>query len=180
MHGLNRRIAGSVLALLTALWITPVPAIEAGPAAPPKLAVFQFELQDSSATGEKSAEHDAELTTLRFITSDVRDAFQRSGRYRVIDTAAADAPAVHNHTLHDCDGCDAPIALALGADQSLVGVIFRVEQGSYAVEMKVRDAHSGKVVNLARGSFLGSSTEWGAGVRSLLRHLLSDAAISPR
>jgi hypothetical protein len=180
MQRSHRWIARGILALLLAPCIAPLRALEVGAAAPPRLAVFQFELQDSSTAAANDSERGAEIATLRYLTSDVRDALQRSGRYSVIDTDAADPPAVHDHTLHSCDGCDAPMALKLGADQSLVGVIVKVEQGSYAVEMKIRDARSGKVLNSARGTFLGGPTEWGGGVRSLLRHLLSDAAISSR
>ncbi|HEY3731160.1 MAG TPA: DUF2380 domain-containing protein [Steroidobacteraceae bacterium] len=176
----HRWIARGALALLLALCVAALPALDAASTALARLAVFPFELQDASAAPAGDGERTAEIIALRSITSDARDALQRSGRYSVINTEAADTPAVHDHTLHSCDGCDAPIALKLGADQSLVGVIVKVEPGSYAVEIKVRDARSGKVVNSARGTFLGGAAEWGGGVRSLLRHLLSDAAINPR
>jgi hypothetical protein len=176
----RRWIARGILALLLAPGSAPLRALQVTAAAPPRLAVFQFELQDSSAAAGNDSERDAEIATLRYLTSDAREALQKSGRYSVVDTDHTDAPAVHEHALHRCDGCDAPIALTLGADQSLVGVIVKVEQGSYAVEMKIRDARSGKVLNSARGTFLGGFAQWDGGVRSLLRHLLSDAAISRR
>jgi hypothetical protein len=180
MPASDRWLTRGLLALLLTLSVAALTAIDAAAAVLPRLAVFAFELQDSSAAPAGEDTRQAEIATLRDITSDARDAFQRSGRYSVINTDTAAAPAVHEHALHACDGCDAAIALKLGADQSLVGVIVKVEQSSYAVEIKIRDARSGKVLNSARGTFLGGSAQWDSGVRSLLRHLLSDAAISPR
>jgi hypothetical protein len=88
----------------------------------------------------------------------------------VIDTGAN--AGTETRSLRDCDGCDAKIALQLGAQLSLVGAIVKVEQAAYAVEIQIRDAATGKGVFARRETFLGGPTEWASGVRSMLRREL--------
>jgi hypothetical protein len=100
--------------------------------APVKLAVFEFELEDYSAGAASTGETPADAKVLAGVTSDVRNLLAQSGRYRLVDVAEADAAAATARRLHECDGCDAPIALKLGAEQSLVGVVKRTIPGAAA------------------------------------------------
>ncbi len=95
----------------------------------------------------------------------VRQLLAQSGRYRVIDVSAANADAVKAHTLRDCGGCDATIALKLGAEQSLVGVVRRVSRTEYTVGFQVRDAWTGAVVSVEIAGFAWAPTIRGAGAR---------------
>lgn len=135
----------------------------------PKLAVFEFELQDQSASAAPSGDDSAQLAALNSATAEARKVLAESGKYSLVDTAGADGEAVKTRSLHNCDGCDAGIALRLGAGQSLVGVIVKVNQISYAVEIQIRDAATGKVLLARRGVLLGGPTEWSSGVRSVIK-----------
>jgi hypothetical protein len=145
-----------------------------GGQAPVKLAVFDFELQDVSAAA-KPVETPADAAILQKLSDKARDIIARSGRYSLVDTRGADADPVRRHDLRDCDGCEAAIAQKLGAQQALLGVVTRVEQASYAVDIRITDAASGKLLKEERAVFLGAADEWGSGVSTLLRHrVLSD------
>jgi hypothetical protein len=79
------------------------------------------------------------------------------------------APAARTHTLRDCNGCDAKIALKLGAEQSLVGVVSRISRTEYVVKFQVRDARTGAVVAAAdSGLRMGADYSWSRGAARLI------------
>lgn len=152
--------------------LVPIYALGADTPRVPKLAVFNFELEDESASGTPSGERPTDTAVLSEVTRNARKTLADSGKYDLIDTTGVDAEAAKTRSLRSCDGCEAKIALQLGAELSLVGVVRKVEQAAYAVEIQIRNAATGDVVFGQRGVFLGGATEWGSGVRSLLRHEL--------
>ncbi|MFQ3456637.1 DUF2380 domain-containing protein [Bradyrhizobium sp. UFLA01-814] len=137
-------------------------------AAPIGLAVFEFELEDTSAaTAAGLAGSDAAY--LADVTKGVRDRLAQSGRYRLVDTGGATAEPVKAHALRDCDGCEAAIAQQLGADQSLIGVIRRVSRTEYTVGFQLRDARSGAVVSRGdSGLRMGADYSWTRGAVRLV------------
>lgn len=97
--------------------------------APVTLAVFEFELEDTTAASVgASAASDA--SHLAEVTGGVREALGQSGRYRIVDVGREAATA---GALRDCGGCEAAIAKGLGADQSLIGVVRRVSRTEYTL-----------------------------------------------
>ena len=92
-------------------------------ATPVKLAVFTFELDDFSAAMSSGSPDPADTAELARVTEDVRKLLQESGRYELV---AVDGTAAKS--LRDCNGCDAPLAKKLGAQQSFVGVVKRISQ----------------------------------------------------
>ncbi|MGY4623910.1 DUF2380 domain-containing protein [Bradyrhizobium sp. USDA 4486] len=136
--------------------------------APVALAVFDFELEDTTAaSGGASATSDASY--LAEVTAGVRELLGQSGRYRVIDVGR-EAKA---HALRDCNGCEAAIAQKLGADQSLIGVVRRVSRTEYTLGFQVRDARTGAV--LARGDSglrMGADYSWKRGAVRLVSEKL--------
>jgi len=166
----------SFLAFFAAMLMA-LPAASAAPA-PVKLAVFEFELEDYSAGAASTGETPADAKVLAGVTSDVRNLLARSGRYRLVDVAAADAGAATARRLHECDGCDAPIALKLGAEQSFVGVVKRISRMEYTVRFQIRDARTGAVVsNEESGLRMGADYSWSRGAAELVKdRLLASAA----
>jgi Protein of unknown function (DUF2380) len=135
---------------------------------PVKIAVFAFELEDKSpeaALLNKSADSSA---SLQAATNAARVELNDSRGYSVID--ASNVEAAHGRALRDCDGCEAGIALQLGAQQSLLGVVTRATQTDYYVAIVIRDARSGKVLDLQGANFAGTAQGWPSGVRMLIRH----------
>jgi hypothetical protein len=134
-----------------------------------KLAIFDFEYEDFSPAAASSGATEAEFAQLDATTGMVRDIFVKSGRYSVIDAAVADAPAVKARSLRDCNGCDAAIALGLGADQSFVGVVRRISRTEYTVRFQIRDAKTGTVLaDENSGLRMGADYSWSRGARRLV------------
>jgi hypothetical protein len=153
------------------------PALGADAAAPPtvRLAIFDFELEDGSAAA--LATEVADRSRLAEVTAEVRDLFARSGRYIPVDVSEADAPAVKTHKLRVCDGCDAAIALKLGAEQSFVGVVNRITRTEYVVRYQIRDARTGAVVSAASsGLRMGADYSWARGATRLIKDQLLEVA----
>ena len=135
--------------------------------APVPLAIFDFELEDFSAAAAGTDSADA--AHLAKVNETVRQLFAQSGRYELIDVSSVDAPAVRDHTLRDCNGCDADIALKLGAEQSLIGVVSRISRTEYVVKFHLRDARTGAViVSGDSGLRMGADYSWSRGAARLL------------
>ena len=92
---------------------------------PVKLAIFDFEFEDMSAAASAGEIAAADSQHLAEVTRSVRDLFDKSGHYSLVDVGSAGAAEVKTRSLRKCDGCDAAIAQQLGAEQSFVGVVKR-------------------------------------------------------
>jgi hypothetical protein len=145
-------------------------------AAPITLAVFEFELDDVSAAGVNSMTPGADdLKRMQAVTAEARRVLAESGRYTLVDTSGADAEQVKQRTLHKCDGCDAGIALKLGAQRSMIGVITRVAKTEYYASMLITNTATDKPVNQQTAFFTGADDAWASGVRLLIKHgILAD------
>ena len=169
------RLALPVLAL-TAILADPAlgasrPTVRVAAPAPVKVAVFDLELEDTSAAISEIA---SDATELASATEAIRQLLMQSGRYRVVATGR-DADATKTRSLHDCGGCDAAIALKLGADQSLVGVIRRVSRTEYTFRFALRDARTGDLISAGdSGLRMGANYSWSKGASRLISDRLLD------
>ena len=138
-----------------------------------KIAVFDFELDDFSGGAGIAGDKAADLAQLDRATSEVRRLIAQSGRYDLVDVATAEGEGVKSRSLRQCNGCEAAIALKLGADQSFVGVVRRISRTEYAVQFQIRDAHTGAMI-LARQSDLriGADYSWNRGAAALINSSL--------
>jgi hypothetical protein len=107
---------------------------------------------------------------LQDVTNAARRVLAQSGRYSIIDVSKVDAPPVRQKSLRNCDGCEAGIALQLGAEQALLGVVRRVTMTDYYVMIQISDCRTGKVINQQAANFAGGDDGWASGVASLIRH----------
>jgi hypothetical protein len=139
-----------------------------------KLAIFDFEFEDMSAAaaaGGHIAASDSQY--LAEVTSSVRDLFEKSGRYSLVDVGSADAAEVKARSLRKCDGCDAMIAQRLGAEQSFVGVVKRITRTEYTVRYQIRDANTGALLSSAdSGLRMGADYSWSRGAIRLIKDRL--------
>jgi hypothetical protein len=174
-----RTHSSAVLHLVAAFFcltpVIPVPAADV-PVAPVKIVVFEFELDDVSAAGVKSmAPSTEDLQRMRAITAEARRVLTESGRYTLVDAGGVDAAQVKDRTLRNCDGCDAGLALQLGAQRSMIGVITRVAKTEYYVSLLITSTATGKGVNQQSAFFTGADDAWASGVRLLIKHgILAD------
>jgi hypothetical protein len=140
---------------------------------PVKLAVFAFELDDFSAAVSTGREDPADTAELVRVTEEVRALLAKYGRDAPIAVEGADAPAAKTHSLRDCNGCEAPLALRLGAEQSFVGVVKRISRAEYQVRFQLRDARTGAVIAEAdSGLRMGAMDSWGRGAVRLVKDRL--------
>jgi Protein of unknown function (DUF2380) len=148
--------------------------------APTKIAIFDFELEDFSAGASSTGEGPADAKQLASVTSEIRSLFAESGRYRLVDVGGADAAAVKAHTLRECNGCDAAIALKLGAEQSFVGVVKRISRTEYTIRFLIRDSRTGAVVsNEDSGLRMGADYSWSRGAARLIKDRLLEGRAQP-
>lgn len=161
-------------ALLYAACLALLPA-SAATSTPIKLATFDFELEDVSAGASPGSQVPSDTEALTRVTDEVRQLLAHSGRYQLVDVGPADAAAAKAHTLRDCDGCDAAIALKLGAQQSFVGVVRRISRTEYIVRFQIRDARTGVLVCDENSDLrMGADYSWSRGATRLIRDRLLD------
>ena len=143
-------------------------------ASPPiKIAVFPFELEDFSAAAGYIPPDDIDREQLRLSTEEARRLIAASGRYQLVDISAVNNEAAKAGKLRDCEGCDARIAAALDADQSMVGIVTRITRMEYAVTYKIRDARSGALVDVQQTDLrMGANVAWSRGARWLIENRL--------
>ena len=162
---------GSVGILLLSIGGFPAIAADAGKtSAPVKIAVFDFELEDISPAASIEGASTSTAAVMDKVSSAARRVLAQSGRYSLVDVSQAKAKPVTEKSLRNCDGCDAAIALQLGAEQSFVGVVRRVTLTEYYVLVQISDARTGKVLNQQSAAFSGGDDAWASGVRMLIQH----------
>jgi hypothetical protein len=171
----TRRLAafariGSVIFLALSLGYLPAFAREDPKPAPIKIAVFDFELDDQSPAAALLNQGTSTASAMHKVSSAARLELARSGQYNVIDASGTDMNAVPNKSFRSCDGCEAAIARALGADQALIGVVKRATQTDYYLWMQIRDARTGKILDQQAANFAGGEDGWASGARMLIRH----------
>jgi uncharacterized protein DUF2380 len=157
--------------IATALLVGVV-AVAADAAAEPKIAVFDFELVDTSLEGATYGPRADQQTRLVQITDQLRDRLAKSGRVFVIDigSVAARAKAAN---LRTCDGCDADFANQLGADFAVSGWVQKVSNLILNMNIIVRDAKTARVISLKSVDMRGNTDEsWSRAIDWLVRNQL--------
>jgi len=155
------------LLLVVSLLLTSSAAV----AAPPKLAVFDFELIDTSLPGQVYGSK-SELERLQRISDQLRKELAESGRFDVLDIAPVRA-AAHDSNLQSCGGCDVTLAQQLGADLVITGVVQKVSDLIIGLNIYLRDVHTGNLVTAANADMRGNTDEtWSRTLNYLVRNRL--------
>ena len=143
-----------------------------GHAEPAKVAVFDFELVDTSLQGEVDGPRADEQQRLAQTGDQVRKALTLSGRFIVIDIASVRAAAQARH-LQSCGGCEVNFAQQLGADLAITGVVQKVSALILNMNIYLRDARTGQLVTAMSADFRSNTDEsWSRTMRFLLRNRL--------
>ncbi|KWV49982.1 hypothetical protein AS156_15495 [Bradyrhizobium macuxiense] len=141
-------------------------------AEPPKLAVFDFEMIDTSLQGEVNGPRADEQARLGRTADQVRKELAESGKFRVLDVAPVNA-AAHDSNLQACGGCDVTLADKLGADLALTGTVQKVSNLILNINLYLRDVHSGKLLTAASADMRGNTDEsWSRATSYLVRERL--------
>ncbi|MGY8664363.1 DUF3280 domain-containing protein [Bradyrhizobium sp. UFLA05-109] len=138
---------------------------------PPKLAVFDFELIDTSLPGEFYGSKPENERMLR-IGGQLRKELAQSGKFQVVDIAPVSDAARHSN-LQACGGCDVKLAGQLGADLEITGVVQKVSNLILNLNIYLRDVHTGNLVTAASADMRGNTDEsWSRTMSYLIRNRL--------
>jgi hypothetical protein len=140
-------------------------------AEPPRLAVFDFELIDTSLPGEVYGST-PEQARLQRIGDQLRKELAESGRFDVLDIAPVNA-AARASNLQACGGCDVKLAAQLGADLEITGVVQKVSNLILNLNIYLRDVHTGNLVTVASADMRGNTDEsWSRALSYIVRNRL--------
>jgi hypothetical protein len=138
----------------------------------PKVAVFDFELMDTSLQGEVNGPQADEKDRLLRAGDQLRKAMAESGNYVIVDIGPVNA-AAHGKNLQACGGCDVQYAQELGADLAITGVVQKVSSLILNMNVYLRNVHTGRLVTSVSVDLRGNTDEtWSRAMSYLLRNRL--------
>jgi Protein of unknown function (DUF2380) len=166
----------SLALIIGALVLAAPPALRAAQQ-PISVAVFDFELVDTSLEGASRGTDPAETARLKLISNELRAMLAKSGKYRVVDLKPAAKQIADVGYFHGCNGCDADIAKSLGAERSITGRVNKISTLILNINIYVRDTASGQVIQTMSADIRSNSDDsWTHGVSWLVRNRLLAAA----
>lgn len=164
----GRWIIAFALPLAMQLTLAPIGA----KAGAPKVAIFDFEMVDTSLEGAAKGPRTDEATRLVWLGNELRRRLAQSGRVDVIDIAPVAAEAGGSN-LRSCGGCDVRFARELGAKYSVIGWVQKVSDLILNVNLVVRDAENGETIWGKSVDMRGNTDEsWSRALDYLLRNYL--------
>jgi hypothetical protein len=138
----------------------------------PKLAILDFELQDTSLEGEMRGPQADEHQRLVLISDQVRRQVAESGKFQLLDISPVKA-AAEGSNLQACGGCDVQYAQRIGADLVITGVIKKISTLILNLTIFVRDVHTGQLITGMNADFRGNTDEsWTRATSYLVRNRL--------
>jgi len=156
-----------------ALALVPLVLAEARTVEP--VAVFDFELIDTSLEGEMNGPRADEQRRIADISRQLRGALAADGGLRVVDLGSVQARA-HAVHLQECGGCDGDLAAAAGARLSITGTVQKVSNLILNMSIYVRDVASGRVLAAMNADMRGNTNEsWSRTLDWLVRNRLRPA-----
>ena len=161
------------LVLLAAVLHGALAAPSASVAAPARIAVFDFELIDTSLQGEVQGIDPADQARLRMIETELRQRLEESGRFQLVDTAPVAEQIDAAGILWSCNGCEVGIAKRLDAELALVGWVQKVSNLMLNFNVVIRDTATREQVFAGSVDIRGNTDEsWQHGIRYLLKNRL--------
>ena len=138
---------------------------------PPKLAVFDFELIDTSLPGEFYGSKPEEARLVR-ISEQLRKELADSGKFQVLDIAPV-REAASRANLQACGGCDLKLAGQIGADLEITGLVQKVSNLIINLNIYLRDVKTGTLITVASADMRGNTDEsWSRTMSYLIRNRL--------
>jgi hypothetical protein len=139
---------------------------------PLKVAVFNFELVDTSLQGEVDGPRKDEQQRLMNAGDQLRKGLAESGKFAVLDITPVNV-AAHGSNLQACGGCDVQYAQRLGADLAITGVVQKVSNLILNMNVYLRDTHTSNLVTSMSVDLRGNTDEsWSRAMSYLLRNRL--------
>jgi TolB-like protein len=141
-------------------------------ASEPKVAIFDFEMVDTSLEGAANGPRVDEAARLARLGDGLRQRLAQSGRIDVVDIAPI-AAAARASNLQACGGCDADFARRLAAKYSITGWVQKVSNLILNLNITIRDVDTGKIVWAKSVDMRGNTEEsWLRALDYLVRNYL--------
>jgi len=159
------------LAHCVAMWCALAAAVSAEPARP-TVAVFDFELIDTSLEGTLRGPRDDERARLAHVGTQLRERLRESGRFDVLDVAPVAGEAAASN-LQSCGGCDIALAKRIGAELAITGTVQKVSNLILNMNIYVRDVSAETTVAVMSADMRGNTDEsWSRALDWLVRNRL--------
>ncbi|SFL78626.1 Peptidoglycan-synthase activator LpoB [Bradyrhizobium sp. NFR13] len=141
-------------------------------AAPPKVAVFNFEWVDTSLEGEMKGRRSDEQARLLRAADQLREEMKQSGRFELLDMSSLNV-AAQGRNLQACGGCDVQLAQQIGADLVITGLVQKVSNLILNMNITLRNVHTGRLVATMSADLRGNTDEsWSRAMSYLVRNRL--------
>jgi hypothetical protein len=158
------------LLYLVVAW--PLLACVSAPANAQTVAVFDFELIDTSLQGELAGARADEQARLARLGDQLRQRLKESGRFSLVDIAPV-AREARASNLQACGGCDVQLAKRIGAELAITGTVQKVSNLILNMNIYLRDVSSGKTVAAMSADMRGNTEEsWSRTLDWLIRNRL--------
>jgi Protein of unknown function (DUF2380) len=134
-----------------------------------RVAIFDFELIDTSLEGATNGPRADETARLVRLGDQLRMLVTRSGKLEVIDIGPVQAEA-HKANLQACGGCDSDFAQKLGAELSITGTVQKVSNLILNINLYVRVVPTREPLVAMSVDIRGNTDEsWSRGLEYLVR-----------
>jgi uncharacterized protein DUF2380 len=138
-----------------------------------RIAVFGFELVDTSLDGQMRGQNPDEQRRLAALKPRVDAFLAANGNFQPVDITPV-RKAAEAQNLQACGGCDLKLAQNVGAALSLTGTVQKISNLILNINMVVRDVATGRVVAAGNADIRSNSdASWFRGVDWLLRHRIA-------
>src|SRR5262249_28025197 len=160
-HGTRARALGpSGSIMITASHLVTLWAllfVGCGPTAAQSVAVFDFELIDTSLEGPIRGARPDEHERLVRLSDQLRQLLRDSGRFSLVDITPI-AREAQASNLQACGGCDMHLARRIGAELAITGTVQKVSNLILNMNIYVRDASS-KATTAAMSADMRGNTD---------------------
>jgi hypothetical protein len=134
-----------------------------------RVAIFDFELIDTSLEGAMNGPRADETARLVRLGDQLRMLVTSSGKLEIINIAPVRAEA-HKASLQACGGCDADLAQKLGAELSITGTVQKVSNLILNINLYVRVVATRAPLVAMSVDIRGNTDEsWSRGLEYLVR-----------
>jgi Protein of unknown function (DUF2380) len=146
--------------------------VSCGPSDAQSVAVFNFELIDSSLEGAIRGARADEQERLARVSDQLRQLLRDSCQFSLADlTPIANEAQASN--LQACGGCDIRLARHIGAELAITGTVQKVSNLILNMNIYVRDASSGATIAAMSADMRGNTDEsWSRTLNWLVRNRL--------
>jgi hypothetical protein len=143
-----------------------------GDAAARPVAVFDFELIDTSLESAAGGMRADEQARLARVSDQLRQRLAESGRFTVLDIAPVAREAKASN-LQSCGGCDVDLAKRIGAELAVTATVHKVSNLILNMSIYVRDVSSGATIAVMNADMRGNTDEsWRRTLDWLIRNRL--------